>query len=502
MNYHPEQMYVWDAWTMVRDDEAHVYHLQRQRPGCSLDGHVQDMLGHAVSTDLVDWQECPPCFGPDPDNPIDNNQPWTGSAIWHEKKAYLFYTMRGLHAESGLQHIGLATSDDGSTWRRYSRNPVITPDPEWYATTERPVPGVLDCRDLNVIAAPDRSGWIGFYATRCPGKELPETSVIACVQSPDLIHWEHLPPAFAPGKYACIEVPDVFEQDGRWYMTCLTGNQYGNRGIFSEPHLTIGTIFAVSDRPEGPYHELDDNVLIAAHTPNSPISCRSLMFQGRRYVLYTDRETIDHTDHGKVTDGVLSTPKEARTDGDRLFLAFSPRIETHVTQEVIGPRTPPRRANDERVWGQPWQMHSSVWSFGSSVQGQSRTGWGVAELGVKAESFIFEADIRIDSGIAAGLAIRMDSGCGTVVALDAQSGQVSYVELPGAACTEHRRTDVSTGTSIHLRIVQRGPFMEIYTNDELKLCFTRYRGIRGEVGLFIDRADADFANIRLRKLRL
>lgn len=502
MNYHPKQMYMWDAWSMVRGDEVHLYHLQRQRPDCALDSHVQDMLGHAVSTNLVDWEECPPCFGPDPDNPIDNNQPWTGCAIWHENKGYLFYTMRNRDAEANLQHIGLATSDDGYMWQRYSGNPVITPDPAWYATAENPVPGVLDCRDLHVIPATDRPGWLGFYATRRPGKELAETSVIACVYSPDLIHWEHMPPAFAPGKYACIEVPDVFEQDGRWYMTCLTCNQYGNRGIFSESHLTIGTIYAVADRPEGPYTELDDNVLIASRTPNAPISCRSLMFQGKRYVLYTDRETYEQTDHGQVSDGVLSTPKETRTDGDRLYLAYSPRIETHVTKELIGPQTPPRRVNAEHVWGQVWQMHSAQWNFDSVIQGQSHTGWGVAELGVEAESFIFEADICISSGIAAGLMIRMDSGRGAVVALDAQAKEVSFTELPGAVYTEHRRASVNAGKSVHLRIVQRGPFVEIYTDDELKLTFTRFRSIRGGVGLFVDRAEATFANVRLRELSL
>jgi beta-fructofuranosidase len=258
VNYSPKGLAVWDAWYMVAPDPktgrevVHVYHLQRRRPHAHhVSDFVHDSLGHAVSTDLVEWREQPPVLGPDYANPLDNWQPWTGCAVWHGGRGYLYYTMRG-DAEPGVQRIGLATSLDGYAWQRHPGNPVIEPDPRWYASRLRPTPGTVDCRDLVVVPNP-AGGWLGFYATRQPGEELPETSVIACVASTDLIHWEHRPPAFAPGKYACIEVPDVFQLDGRWYMTCLTGEWYGNRGIFADPWAVGGTIYAVSDRPDGPY---------------------------------------------------------------------------------------------------------------------------------------------------------------------------------------------------------------------------------------------------------
>ncbi|HEY3376695.1 MAG TPA: hypothetical protein VGL77_04295, partial [Armatimonadota bacterium] len=230
MNYSPRNLGVWDSWCMPVADEVHLYHLQRNRPGVDFPSAAEDTIGHAVSRNLVDWEERPPVFGPDPLNPDDDLQPWTGSTVWHDGRGYFYYTMRGSRTASHVQAIGLATTQNPDQWTREPGNPVLTPDPRWYSTLQRPTPGMVDCRDLIVIPDPDGEGWYGFYASRQPGEELPETSVIACVHSRDMRHWEHLPPAFAPEKYACIEVPDVYFLNGRWYLTCLTGHYYGNRG--------------------------------------------------------------------------------------------------------------------------------------------------------------------------------------------------------------------------------------------------------------------------------
>jgi hypothetical protein len=116
---------------------------------------------------------------------------------------------------------------------------------------------------LIVLPDPQGRGWIGFFSVRTPNAALAEGSAIAMARSRDLVHWEQQPPVFAPRKYACVEATDGFEMGGKWYMICLTGHEYGNRGIFTDPHTTRGTMYAVAERPEGPYREFkDDNVLL------------------------------------------------------------------------------------------------------------------------------------------------------------------------------------------------------------------------------------------------
>ena len=511
MNYSPTDLYVWDAWYMAVDDQVHAYHLARKRGAANVAADVENSLGHAVTRDLVHWERRPPAFGPDPANPLDDRQPWTGCAVWHEGRGYLYYTMRGSADQCRIQRIGLGTSADGEHWQRHAGNPIIVPDPRWYATDQAPVPRIVDCRDLIVIPDP-KGGWLGFYATRIPGSpgrrrgepggELPQTAAIACVRSPDLLRWEHLPPAFAPGKYACIEVPDVFEMGGRWYMTCLTGHWYGNRGIWSDPNLVCGTMFAVADRPEGPYRELADNALLAARW-TAPLSCRSVLFQGQRYLLYTDRERVGRTDAGDMTFGTLTTPKLLRTDGERLYAAYCDRIECDVVEELVGPSRPPVQ-EPGRLWGQIWQMPSARWDWGPEIAGRSSTGWGVARLPFEAESFILEATVTIQQGVAAGLALRMSGEMsGAIVALEPSGPTgpaVAYYEAPAFDFVEARRTPIVLGKPLRLRIVNRLEHVEIYVNDDLRLAFSRYRGIGGKVGLFVDRAAATFRDVRLARL--
>jgi hypothetical protein len=501
MNYAPRHAFVWDTWFTVVNGVVHAYHLQHRRPGVAPALFDERNLGHATSTDLIHWTEQPPAFGPDPANPKDDCQPWTGSAIWHEGKGYLYYTMRGSADQCRIQQIGLATSRDGNRWERYPGNPIVVPDPRWYATAERPVPGVLDCRDLAVVRDPQRNAWYGLYATRVPGEELAETSVIGCVRSTDLIHWEHLPPAFAPGKYACVEAPDVFFLNGRWYLTALTGHYYGNRGNFSDPNLVEGTLFAVAERPEGPYRELADNALLAART-TAPLICKSVEFEGQRYLIHSDRERVDRTDGGPMAFiGSLSTPKVFKTDGERLYAAYSPRIEACVIRELVGPDAPPVQ-DSVPLFGQIWQMPSVRWSWGERISGESRTGWGVATLkGAAVESCILEATVTLERGVAAGLAFRMDSArTGSVVALDAAEGVVFFAEAPAFDFLERRCTPIPLGVPIRLRVVSRLEHVEIYLNDELRLAFSRYRSLSGQVGLFVDRGRASFSAVRVREL--
>jgi len=502
MNYAPRHMYVWDAWYMQRGEDIHAYHLQRKRPNTPISEDLQKCLGHAVSQDLIHWEERPDAFGPDPDNPHDDSTPWTGCALWHEDKGYLYYTMRGERENKQVQRIGLAMTTDPDRWKRYPENPVIAPDPKWYATVGNPIPDTRDCRDLIVIPDPESPAWLGFYVTRKPGKELPETCVIACIRSKDLIHWEHCPPAFAPEKYATIEVPDVFELNGRWYLTCLTGNGYGNRGIWSDPNLTQGTMYAVADQPEGPYEELSDNALVAGCT-SAPISCRSVVLEGERYVLYTDRERKEHLDHERLVHGSLSTPKVLRTNGDRLVAAYSDRIVSCVREERIGPQAGYPQS-DEKAWGHAWHwnMPTAHWQGTDRIQGASRTGWGVRLFEVEEESFLFESDIVIESGVAAGLAMRIQNGRGAIIGLDAEQQQIFFAETPDFYLLEKRQTEIPLRKPINLKVVNRLEHVELYVNDGLRLAFCRYRGIGGKVGLFVDRGSATFQNIRLRSLNV
>ena len=57
MNYAPRHMLVWDAWYMPVGNQVHAYHLQRRRPGTDVCDVLHNSIGHAVTSNLVDWEE-------------------------------------------------------------------------------------------------------------------------------------------------------------------------------------------------------------------------------------------------------------------------------------------------------------------------------------------------------------------------------------------------------------------------------------------------------------
>ncbi len=105
--------------------------------------------GHAVSKDLIHWQELPPALTLD-----KLGSPWSGTALidhrniggWGKDALVLVYTAFDRFTKKEVQCIAYST-DDGVTFQRYSGNPVLdtnrelgttqTRDPKvfWYAPT-------------------------------------------------------------------------------------------------------------------------------------------------------------------------------------------------------------------------------------------------------------------------------------------------------------------------------------------------------------------------------
>ena len=194
--------------------------------------------GHAVSRDLVHWEQLANAIEPDRLGTI-----FSGSAVvdWNdtagfgkgpEKRIVAVYTSAGgTSPESKGQPFtqSIAYSlDRGRTWAKYEKNPVLphvvgeNRDPKvvWHAPTRRWIMTLF--KDGNVY---------GFFA------------------SPDLKRWTHLHDITVPG---CGECPDFFEMavDGepdakKWVWTAANG------------HYLVGTFDGKRFVPETGPHQAD-----------------------------------------------------------------------------------------------------------------------------------------------------------------------------------------------------------------------------------------------------
>lgn len=162
---------------------------------------------HAVSTDLVRWQELPVALEPDELGAI-----YSGSAVGdhHDTSGFFggrpglvaLYTSAGDSQQQSLAH----SADRGRTWTKYDGNPVI------------PNPGVADFRDPKVFWHEPTGRWVLLIAAG---------DRIQIHGSANLRDWEQLSEFGADrGAHGGVwECPDLFELpvDGdpartRWVM--------------------------------------------------------------------------------------------------------------------------------------------------------------------------------------------------------------------------------------------------------------------------------------------
>jgi beta-fructofuranosidase len=210
--------WVWDSWYVQGDDGLrHAFFLRASR--ALLDPHRRHLraaIGHAVSTDLRRWRLVADALVPADTPGWDDLATWTGSAVkGPDGRWYLFYTGVS-RAEDGLvQRIGLAVSDDLTTWHRHGSGPLVEADPTWYELLDRNLWYEQAWRDPWVFPDPTGTGWHMLVTARANHGTAAERGVIGHATSDDLVNWTVQPPLSTPAGFGHLEVPQVAVVDGQ-----------------------------------------------------------------------------------------------------------------------------------------------------------------------------------------------------------------------------------------------------------------------------------------------
>jgi beta-fructofuranosidase len=219
--------WIWDAWAADDGERHHLFFLQAPRSlGDPERRHLHARVGHASSTDLVDWTYHGECLGPAATG-FDDRAIWTGSVVRGDDRWWMFYSAVSWAGPHLSQRIGCAVSTDLHTWERRP-GPVVAPDPRWYAGDGDSSP---TWRDPFVLPDPGGDGWHMLLTAAAAGADPAGAGVIGHATSPDLRTWTPAPPLSTPAGFRHLEVAQTASIDGRAVLafTCHPAEQVAAR---------------------------------------------------------------------------------------------------------------------------------------------------------------------------------------------------------------------------------------------------------------------------------
>jgi beta-fructofuranosidase len=246
--------WVWDYWFADDGDRYHLFFLYASRALQDPEArHYRASIGHAVSTDLVEWTQVADALVRGDIPAFDDLATWTGSVVRHPDGTwFLFYTGSSLAPDGkNVQSIGYATSPDLDVWTK-APGPVVEARGPWYEKLSSGDWHDEAFRDPWVFADPDGDGWHMLVTARAAEGPVFGRGVVGHAWSADLRSWELREPLSAPSDegFGQLEVLQAEVVDGRPVVifSCL-----GEHAMPSRRESRGGTWVLPAESLLGPY---------------------------------------------------------------------------------------------------------------------------------------------------------------------------------------------------------------------------------------------------------
>jgi beta-fructofuranosidase len=478
-----------DHWLYQKQDLAHLFYMKRDV------GRRFNRAGHATSYDLLSWEEhdditIHPHEG---DWDYQNRITQTGYVVEHEGRYWMAYGSRDLLT----QKIGWLVSDDLFQWHRPSAQPAMWPQTEYYVDDgQEPIEYGFWWRDPCFI--PTDKGWDAFVCARANQEPPGGRGCIGRARSRDLLHWEYLPPIYAPRRYRGMEVPHYFELNGFHYVLFSTMSRKGIRLNSAKGQLTAGVYYCVSESYEGPYQVPTDHLLIGR---NAYVG-RHFQFRGED--LFTH---LNQREHDEPEDRpTFALPKRFGQSPDgSLFLRFWPGAEAlwDTTDRTL-------LSGTIETMGLPGE-----WEVGpTSVMGHCDYGPSAAWIPDSYPDFHLAFDVELTKGCRGSVLLRGKAGSGVIFTINCSERQFEigtadgvlngiYLHLvdtiPFSALPQLAPNYESRQFSV--RLIARQEIVETYVMDHL--IFTRsFRQIpeNGPIGFAADTGGIPVVNLKLNPI--
>lgn len=247
--YRPKDAFLGDVIPFYWQGKYHLFYLYDRHaflPG------GQHIWAHAMSEDLISWEELPVAIPLGGKGEPDSFTCGTGSVIHKDGLFHIYYL--GLWLSEDLkeqsQTICHATSKDLLHWEKDPCNPVLAPDRAIYN---------VNWKDPHVFYHHENNEYLMAITAGLEDRPAGRQGCLAVMASKDLETWEYRKPLLASSMYDCLECPDVFYWNGWWYI------------LFSIFIPTFKTVYRMAKSLNGPWRSasieaLDDGHFYAGKT--------------------------------------------------------------------------------------------------------------------------------------------------------------------------------------------------------------------------------------------
>jgi beta-fructofuranosidase len=279
-----------DAWYFVDEDTdtIHMFYLTRRLGDDGL-----PFVGHAVSQDLHAWQTLAPALHQGARGTWDDRQLCTGSVIKRQGRYWMAYAATNTTDSSDenpwrIQRAGMAVSDDLINWSKLAENPQTMAGPPYYEGVSGAQRKMAHWRDPFMIDTGAKVYQL-ICARRNTG-DVTSRGTVALTCSDDMRTWEVLAPIEHDLVAEEIEVPQIYQIQGRWYLVFCTLGRFLSPEFAKryEGRVPERSNFAmVSDARFGPYR-IHGTGQIARHGLDEYFYAGQLVcFKARWYLLVT-----------------------------------------------------------------------------------------------------------------------------------------------------------------------------------------------------------------------
>ncbi len=479
LEYSPRYGFVNDFTIIEKDGVYHLFHITGERrkyfgkPVSDALNHV----GHATSTDLVNWTEQPIVTG------------FSGACFCLEHEGRYAILSR-------LQKI--SWSENLFDWS--DPEPIhfdYTGFEDFYETevAKDMTKGVYFCpRDPFVWRDEDNNRYLMFFCTRTLSGEIYTRGCVGLAESENLTEWKILEPALGSGKHFFTESPHVVDLGGKYHMIYHLSSECGLR-------------HAVSESLTGPYQEVETMDLLPAYLGAS----ETLKVGDDWYFFGRTVERAENDNRIRLCKKSLGLPLKLETgNNDRIIFRELPFLKDLRDENLFCSEN--NKMNDfwHVVCGD-WRINQSPAMAANrhqpipqnSLYGSANFTPGAALFDRPCRNFDIEFDLQIPSfngndsqqrgGFTAdGITFKLDSFQKALFCHDADREILAFKTF----------SYVKNDKYYHFRIFRNDNMTQVFVDGELIMYLPAYGDGSGKIGFVVDHADIIVKDISIWSLKV